>query len=62
MHAKVRILADAVEEAVWPPRAGEEDDRDGLAEVVQLQPTRSDRVHGGHVVVRSGVQPTVARN
>ena len=62
VHAKVRILAHSVEEAVWPPRVGEEDDRDGLAEVVQLQPARADRVHGGRVIVRSGVQLTVARN
>ena len=50
VHAKVRILAHAVVEAVGPPRVGEEDERDGLAEVVQLQPARADRVHDGRVV------------
>ena len=50
VHAKVRILTHAVVEAVWPPRVGEKDEGNGLAEVVQLQATRADRVHDGCVV------------
>lgn len=50
MHPEVRVLAHAVVEAVRPPRVGEEDERDGLAEVVQLQTARANRVHDGRVV------------
>lgn len=50
VHPKVRVLAHAVVEAVRPPRVGEEDERDGLAEVVQLQTARADRVHDGRVM------------
>ena len=50
MHPKACILAHPVVEAVWPPRVGEKDERNGLAEVVQLQTTRADRVHDGRVV------------
>ena len=50
MRPELRILAHAIVEAVWAPRVGEEDERDGLAEVVQLQTARADRVHDGRVV------------
>ena len=50
VHPEVRILTDAIVEAVWPPSVGEEDERDGLAKVVQLQTARADRVHDGRVV------------
>ena len=50
MRPKLRILAHAIVEAIWAPRVGEEDERDGLAEVVQLETARADRVHDGRVV------------
>jgi hypothetical protein len=50
VHPKVRILAHAVVEAVRPPRVGEEDERDCLAKVVQLQTACADRVHDGCIV------------
>lgn len=50
MHPEVRILTHAVVEAVWFPRVGEEDERNGLAEVVQLQTTRANRVHDRRVM------------
>ena len=50
VHPKVRILTHTIVEAVWTPRVGEEDERNGLAKVVQLQATRADRVHDGRVV------------
>lgn len=50
VRPELRILAHAIVEAVWAPRIGEEDERDRLAEVVQLQTARADRVHDGRVV------------
>ncbi len=50
MHPKISVLAHAIVEAVWPPGVGEKDQGDSLAKVVQLQATRSDRVHYGRVM------------
>jgi hypothetical protein len=50
VHPEVRILTHAVVEAVRPPRVGEEDERDCLAKVVQLQTASADRVHDGCIV------------
>ena len=50
VHPEIRVFAHPVVEAVRPPRVGEEDERDGLAKVVQLQAARADRVHDGRVV------------
>ena len=50
MHAEVRVLADAVVEAVWAPAVREEHERDRLPEVVQLQAARAYRVHDRRVV------------
>ncbi len=50
VRPEVGILAHTVVEAVWAPRVGEEDERDGLAKVVQLQAAGAHRVHDGRVV------------
>jgi len=50
VHPEVGVLAHTVVEAIWTPRVGEKDERYGLAEVVQLQTARADRVHDGRIV------------
>ena len=50
MHAEVRVLLDAVVEAVRLPGVREEDERDRLPEVVELQAARADGVHDACVV------------
>ena len=54
VHPEVRVLAHAIVEAVRSPRIGEEDEGDGLAEVVQLQTARANCVHDGRVVYDAG--------
>jgi hypothetical protein len=50
VHPKIRVLAHAVVETVGLPGVGEEDEGDGLTEVVQLQTTRANGVHDRRVV------------
>lgn len=50
MHPEPDVLLHAVVEAVRTPRIREEHQRDGLAEVVQLQTARAGGVHDRRVV------------
>lgn len=50
VQAHLPVLLDAVVERARPPRLGEEDERDRLAKVVQLQAGRAARVEDRRVV------------
>lgn len=50
MHTKVRVFLDSVVEAVRLPGLGEEDERDSLSEIIELQTASTDGVHDGCVM------------
>jgi hypothetical protein len=61
VHPKIRVLAHVVVETVGPPGVGEEDEGDGLTEVVQLQTASANGVHDRRVVYDTGRDAERAR-
>ena len=54
MEAKINVFLYAIIEAVGLPCFCEEDERDGLAKVVELEATGADCVHDGSIVDDAG--------
>lgn len=50
MHTQICILLHTIVEAVWSPGICEEDERDRLPKVVELQATCTDSIHDGGIV------------